>query len=308
MSGDVPLDAARVLALFQELSDRLAETGVSAQLFVVGGAAMALAYDDGRVTRDVDALFAPAPEVRQIAEDMSVAHGLEPDWLNDAAKGFLPGNDENPHTVFESESLLVQVPSPEYLLAMKLHASRDDRDLDDAAVLFNRLGYTSVQDCIDLLTNTYPLGQLMPRHRYLAEEVAIRAGKARERQQAKPRRNIGFDDPWQRRNPGPNQGGRPRKTDVRAIAHRVYILAVVLFVLAIVLQIVAPLFVAVPSIISEYDKPLVGTLRFVFNELQNLINPTVVSVCFLIAVILHPIITSQLSDSPTDVEDSEAAQ
>lgn len=179
MSHAGPLDAARVLALFQELSDRLSQAGVSAQLFVVGGAAMALAYDDARLTRDVDALFVPAPQVRQIAEEISIAHGLEPDWLNDAAKGFLPGDDENPATVFESESLLVQVPSPEYLLAMKLHASRDERDLDDAAVLFNRLGYTTAQDCIDLLIHTYPAGQLLPRHSYLAEEVARRAHAAR---------------------------------------------------------------------------------------------------------------------------------
>lgn len=174
-------DAARVLTLFQELSDRPDEVGISAQLFVVGGAAMALAYDDGRVTRDVDALFVPSSEIRKIAEDMSVVHGLEPDWLNDAAKGFLPGDDENSYTVFESESLLVQVASPEYLLAMKLYASRDDRDLDDAVVLFNQLGYTSKQDCIDLLVNTYPVGQLLPRHRYLAEEVAARAKSASQK-------------------------------------------------------------------------------------------------------------------------------
>lgn len=42
------------------------------RLFVVGGAAMALAYDESRVTRDLDALFVPAPEVRQIAEAISV--------------------------------------------------------------------------------------------------------------------------------------------------------------------------------------------------------------------------------------------
>lgn len=95
---------------------------------------MALAYDAHRLTRDVDALFVPALEVRHIAEDMSGPQGLEPDRLNDAAKGFLPGADEHPRTVFESESLLVQVPSPGYLLAMKLHASRDERDLDDAVI------------------------------------------------------------------------------------------------------------------------------------------------------------------------------
>src|SRR5699024_8602546 len=114
-------------------------------------------------------------EVRQIAEQISTSHGLEPDWLNDAAKGFLPGNDQHPRTVYESESLLVQIPSARYLLAMKLHASRDDRDLDDAAVLCRTLGYTDSQECINLLTETYPLARLLPRHRYLAEEVISRA-------------------------------------------------------------------------------------------------------------------------------------
>jgi len=172
------LDAADVRTLFQELSDRLAQTGTHAQLFVVGGAAMALAYEPGRLTRDVDALFIPAPEVRQAAEAIGAEHGLEPDWLQPvlgAAKGFLPGQDEHPATVFESESLLVQVASPEYLLAMKLHASRDERDLDDAATLFVRLGYTTAEKGIALLTDTYPVGLLLPRHRYIVQDVAERA-------------------------------------------------------------------------------------------------------------------------------------
>lgn len=62
-----PLDTEDVRALFQELSDRLEARGAQAQLFVVGGAAMALAYDQDRLTRDVDALFVPAPIVREIA-------------------------------------------------------------------------------------------------------------------------------------------------------------------------------------------------------------------------------------------------
>ena len=80
-------DAVGVRALFTELSDRLATAGVTAQLFVVGGAAKALAYDQDRLTHDVDALFISVPEVRRIAEEISGSHGLEPDWLNDAAKG-----------------------------------------------------------------------------------------------------------------------------------------------------------------------------------------------------------------------------
>jgi methylmalonyl-CoA mutase cobalamin-binding subunit len=66
-----PLDADRVRELLQELSDRLAARGVKANVFVVGGAAMALAYDDTRSTRDVDALFDPAPIVRELVEQIS---------------------------------------------------------------------------------------------------------------------------------------------------------------------------------------------------------------------------------------------
>src|SRR6218665_2634255 len=117
--------------------------------------ALALAYDQGRLTRDVDALFVPAPEVRQAAEAIGAARGLEPAWLNDAAKGFLPAEEKPPATLLESESLRAQIASPEYLLAMKLHASRDERDLDDAATLFDLLGYTTPEQGIDLLTNTY---------------------------------------------------------------------------------------------------------------------------------------------------------
>jgi hypothetical protein len=188
MSGNgAELDAEDVRALFQELSDRLAGSGVHAQLFVVGGAAMALAYDQGRLTRDVDALFVPAREVRQAAEAIGAAHGLEPDWLNDAAKGFLPGQDEHPATVFESESLLVQVASPGYLLAMKLHASRDERDLEDAATLFGLLGYTTAEQGIELLTSTYPTGRLLPRHHYIVQDVAERAATRRASQRPAPR-------------------------------------------------------------------------------------------------------------------------
>jgi len=152
--------------------------------------ALALAYDQGRLTRDVDALFVPAPEVRQAAEAIGAARGLEPDWLNDAAKGFLPGQDEHPATVFESESLLVQIASPEYLLAMKLHASRDERDLDDAATLFDLLGYTTPEQGIDLLTNTYPTGRLLPRHRYVVQDVAERAAARRRAAQSPAHRQT----------------------------------------------------------------------------------------------------------------------
>lgn len=169
------LGATEVLGLFQELSDHLAISQTHAQLFVVGGAAMALAYDSRRSTRDVDALLLPTSEVRAAAETIAEAHGLEPDWLNDAMKGFLPGNDREPVTVFETEWLLVQIPSPEYLLAMKLYASRDETDIEDAVTLFHILNFSTAEEAINLLANTYSVERLLPRHRYAALEVAERA-------------------------------------------------------------------------------------------------------------------------------------
>lgn len=91
----------------------------------------------------------------------------------------MPGTDKSPRTVLRSESLLVQVPSPEYLLAMKIFSGRGQRDTDDAVRLFDAAGYTSVEQVIELLERTYPARLLLPRHRYIAYEVAERAQAAR---------------------------------------------------------------------------------------------------------------------------------
>ena len=208
MSHDTqPLGREQLTDLLAELSDELAAAGARAQLFVVGGAAMALAYDESRSTRHIDAAFAPAPIVRRAGERVATRHGLEPDWLNDAAKGFMPGDDAHPRTVFESGNLLVQVPSPQYLLAMKIYSGRlteSRRDLDDAVTLFNLAGYTSVEQVIELLERTYPARLLLPRHQYIAYEVAERAQAARTRRAC----SLAMPPPGQRR-PGPARGTPP---------------------------------------------------------------------------------------------------
>jgi len=70
---------------FTALGERLARRGVVANMLVVGGAAMALAYNATRVTRDVDARFMPhgivIEEARRVADDL----GLPYWWLNEQA-------------------------------------------------------------------------------------------------------------------------------------------------------------------------------------------------------------------------------
>jgi hypothetical protein len=176
-----PLGAKDFHQLFLEVSDELAQAGESAAVFLVGGAAMALAYSTTRTTEDADGLFVNPQAVRIAAQRVAERRGNLPvDWLNDAAKGFMPGPDDHPVQVFITDSLEVQVASVEYLLAMKLFSGRTGRDWDDAAVLYNLAGYTTVQEGLDLLASKFPAWTLEPSHRDFTESVASEAALRRQ--------------------------------------------------------------------------------------------------------------------------------
>lgn len=164
-------DRAGIEALLRDLSDELAQRDVQADIFLVGGAAMALAYDARRATRDLDAVFAPAQVVRAAAAAVAAKLDLEVDWLNDAVKGFLPGDDPDPRLFFESPSLRVSVASPRYLLAMKLRAARVDVDVDDIRLLYRLCGFTTVDEGLDLLQRSYPPSIIPPKTQYLLAEI-----------------------------------------------------------------------------------------------------------------------------------------
>lgn len=73
----------------------------------MGGAAIAVAYDEARATRDLDAVFLPTDVVRDAAAAVAERRGLNADWLNDAVKGFLPGPDPDAQRFYTSRSLNV---------------------------------------------------------------------------------------------------------------------------------------------------------------------------------------------------------
>ncbi len=85
------LGREEIRALLDDLSAELAARGARAELFLVGGAALAVAYDATRATRDLDAVFVPTGIVRQAAAAVAVAEhrGLTEDWLNNAVNGLI---------------------------------------------------------------------------------------------------------------------------------------------------------------------------------------------------------------------------
>jgi hypothetical protein len=166
------LDADRIRGLLTELGQRMDARGLSAHLFLVGGAAMALAFNTRRVTRDLDALFEPKSEIYAEAAVMAAEQGLPADWLNDGVKGLLPdrvGPESGLH--FESPGLTVEVASAEYLFAMKASAARGAIDTADLRYLADHLGLRDAEEALDLLERFYSSARLRPTTQFLLQDI-----------------------------------------------------------------------------------------------------------------------------------------
>lgn len=162
---------AEILKALQALGDELTRRGVRGQIFIVGGAAMALAYSTRRVTRDIDAVFEPKASIYEAAAKVALDLGLPEDWLNDAEKGFMPGEDEDARPVPDVEGIEITTASPRYLLAMKLMAMRFGEDDEDIEVLIRECKLRSPQEALDLLRRMYPTREPLPKTRFFLEEL-----------------------------------------------------------------------------------------------------------------------------------------
>jgi hypothetical protein len=162
---------ARILAALQALGEELTRRGVRGQVFIVGGAAMALAYSTRRVTKDIDAVFEPKSAIYAAAAKVAEELGLPEDWLNDAVKRFMPGPDEDPRPVPDIPGIEVTTASPRYLLAMKLMAMRFGEDDEDIEILLRECDIHSAQEALDLLEKLYPIQRPPAKTRLFLEEL-----------------------------------------------------------------------------------------------------------------------------------------
>ena len=134
-AGSVLFGRAELERAFTALGERLVRRGVVADLFIVGGAAMALAYDAARVTRDVDAMFKPHGIVHEEAMRVATDLGLPRWWLNEQASTYISGKeDADKRRVFDHPGLRVMAASPRHIFAMKALTART-RDIDDLRLL-----------------------------------------------------------------------------------------------------------------------------------------------------------------------------
>ena len=160
-----------LLGALHALGEKLLAEGVQADLYIVGGAAIALAYDGRRATRDIDALFVPKIQVYAAARQVALDRGLTEGWLNDAVKGFLLGPDPYPTKVLDLPGLRVEVASPQVVLVMKAMAHRIGEDDDDLRLLAELAGLQTATEVLDLVEELAGATLLTAQVQFFVEAV-----------------------------------------------------------------------------------------------------------------------------------------
>ena len=174
-------DRAGLVRLFDELSKELLLAGTRAQIYIIGGAAMSLAFSQARRTEDVDARIDKGhARLTEAVRTVGRRHGIGDSWLNEQATWAIPrATDVRAQTLYQSAYLTVTGASAKHLLAMKLEVGRT-KDREDIAVLCRHLGLRDPEEALGIHQELFPEGQVTHRARG-ALEAAFRG------------RDVGFE-------------------------------------------------------------------------------------------------------------------
>jgi hypothetical protein len=159
---------------FDLMGTMAAERGLVIEIAVYGGSCLVLASDIRNASADVDAVFLTNRSVvYEIADAVAGRMGFATNWIKEAVRQTAPpvGNPEPnllpfgeyPRGTREAVGLRVHVPTPAYLLAMKIPANRlDDEvlkaqsDQEDSLALMKITGINSREAVLELLKQCYP--------------------------------------------------------------------------------------------------------------------------------------------------------
>ena len=173
------LSHADLVATFEDLSNRLAERGVRAHMYIIGGAAMVFSHRRSRTTVDVDALIiSPRKVVLEVAAEVARDRNLGAGWLNDDWRWVPSGlprlqPDTTAEVVFETPHLVVTGASPRHMLALKMRtiARGSQADAENIETLVRKLDVKSVDEDQEILQSVFPGDEVDPRMAKLLKEM-----------------------------------------------------------------------------------------------------------------------------------------
>ena len=157
-------DAGEILGALKDLAERLEAADVTADIRIMGGAALALAYFDRGATHDIDGALHPVGPIKDEAAALATSRGWQADWINDKVLGFISHHDEERDwsVVLTHGRVTVSVASPQLLLAMKLLAGRGARDGYDIDALLGVCGVSNTEEVEAIFDRYYPQDEIRP--------------------------------------------------------------------------------------------------------------------------------------------------
>ncbi|MHB1711512.1 MAG: nucleotidyltransferase [Acidimicrobiales bacterium] len=149
-----------------DVAETLDRRGVRAQIYLVGGAAMVLAFHSRFTTDDVDGSVYPTEEVLAVAAEVASRRGLKNNWLSDSAKIFVPvAKEPEWRPVYRVGSIEIVAADERTMLAITMRASRGRRDEDDIEFLLATCCITSELEALSLYNEFFPEDPLPQRSR-----------------------------------------------------------------------------------------------------------------------------------------------
>ena len=177
MRGSLSKD--ELLEVLDDLSERLERKKARASIYIVGGAAMALAFDRTRTTHDIDRRIDEGHgALIEAVHEIAHRRGWPTSWLNDQATPKMPmARDERARTVYASEYLTVTGASGEHILGMKLESGRafDQRDV---VTLVEHLNIRTVEEGTGIHGRLFPHSRKGRRAREMMEVALQEIGRA----------------------------------------------------------------------------------------------------------------------------------
>lgn len=164
------MTAEEIKQYMSELNDELSTMNVKGEICLYGGAVMCIAFNARPATKDVDAVFEPVRVIGQAANRIAERHNLAVDWLNNGVKMFLVEHEKK--ILFDMSHIKVFIPESDYLLAMKVLASRaDTMDLEDIDFLIDELKLQNAEEVLEIVETYYPHKQVKPETTFQLEEL-----------------------------------------------------------------------------------------------------------------------------------------